>query len=186
MSEQWEKDLSESTEIFKETVYPKIKTSLGSGELVPVESVTDSNMAETLDTLGGVDFWYVDSDKGMYGLASRVQPNGTDWSTFTVRRNRYSGTKTEFEKRKEQINEGYLYPQYTCQSYTDGTDFINAAYIKTKDLIEFIENGQRGDEDTINNTHNADFFVVDWDRVARECNIDIQNTKNQSLTEWSE
>lgn len=173
MTKEWEKDLDRSTKIFKDSVYPKINELLGGGELIPVEAVTDSDMADQLDQLAGVDFWYVDTEVGMYGLASRVQDGGTDWSTFTVRRKRFNGATTEFEKRKNQIEQGYLYPKYTCQAYTDGYEFLNVAVVDTKSLINYIDGGVEGDDYIIRATHNADFFVVDWSDLGSQCNVHV-------------
>lgn len=176
MSKAWEEDLSRSTEIFQNAVYPEINSLLAEGgELVPVEAVTDSDMADKLDQLAGVDFWCVESGRGMYGLASRVQDNGKDWGTFTVRRRRFSGATTEFEKRKKQIEENYLYPRYTVQAYTDGFDFLNAGIVKTKQLINFIDTGVKGKDYMIRDTHNADFYVVDWLDIDAKHSVKIHN-----------
>lgn len=160
--------MTKSSEIFKDSVYPRISSLIGGGDLIPVEAVTESEMAETLDRLSGIDFWYVDHDEGMFGIASRVQPGGTNWETFTVRRRRFSGAETEFEKRKRQIDNGFLYPKWTCQAYTDSFTFIDAAVVRTEDLIQFIDEGARGRDYIINSTHNADFFVVDWSDIEEQ------------------
>lgn len=175
MSEKWEDDLETSTQIFQESVYPEIQHFFGDGELIPVEAVTDNEMADTLDKHAGIDFWFVEAGKGMFGIASRVQDGGTDWGTFTVRRRRFSGADTEFEKRQRQLDNDYLTPRFTCQAYTDGYDFINAAVVRTRDLIDFIAGGARGNEYIVRETHNADFFVVDWADLNRQYDVQIHN-----------
>lgn len=171
MSKTWEDDLERSTKVFKQSVYPEIRHLLGEGRIIPVEAVTDNEMADKLDKHAGIDFWFIQTDTGMFGIASRVQDGGTDWSTFTVRRRRFSGADTEFKKRKRQLKNDYLTPRYTCQAYTDGHDFINAGLVKTRDLIRYIDEGSRGDEYIVRKTSNADFFVVEWSDIGREHDV---------------
>ena len=51
--------------------------------------------------------------------------------------------KTEYEKRKEQIKNGYIYPYYTLQAYFDNRidlNLLSICIIKTTDLYDEIEN----------------------------------------------
>lgn len=132
--------MSESANAFNEIVWPVIHSAVGGGELVPVESVTSSGFASTLDQVAGVDAWIVQQDRHVFGLASRVQWD-QPYKTFTVRTRRPNGVATEFEKRYAQIaTPGSLYPRWTCQAYVDKTKrvLLCAAIVLTEDLINAV------------------------------------------------
>ena len=109
MSEPWAIDLKESSKDFLEIVYPQIKDWFGDGELIPVESVTKSDMAKKLDMYSGIDNWHIVTNEGIRGLSSRVQYY-KDWSTFTVRLGRITGARTQYAKKLHAIEKDYLYP----------------------------------------------------------------------------
>ena len=133
------------------------------GYLITVEGDTLDETAKLLDTLSGIDLWMVDESRGMRGIASRIQYD-KNWRTFTVRAERDSGAKTEYEKRKYAIDNDYLYPIVTYQAYIDGgLASVGVAY--TKDIIDYIDKGlahvkhTRGDQ-----RGQASFYVIQWDR----------------------
>lgn len=184
MVEDWEADLDDSREAFIDLVAPKVEEWIG-GEVINIESVTESSVADKLDTLAGVDVWDIQEGDGVRGLASRVQ-FGTAWDSFTIRKARSSqiGTdyETEFEKRRRQINNDYVYPHHTVQAYVDKSNWRlkSAAKVNTKALIKFVENGEEGEKETwygkgygegdywTNRVNNPDgsweeFYCVDWD-----------------------
>ena len=74
-----------------------------------------------------------------------MQVGCTDWRTFTVRKSRSSGTKTEFAKRLEAIRkqrEGSLYPALTihaCVSDYKNGPLLSVAMVYTADLYECLE-----------------------------------------------
>ena len=115
----FENDLTDSSKAFLQLVWPVMKSRLGGGDVIPVESVTDRSMAQMLDQYSGIDAWHVTGNKQMRGISSRVQFGPKNWDSFTVRYARDSGAATEYEKRKRDIESagGYLYPQITVQAY---------------------------------------------------------------------
>ncbi len=161
----WSEDLERSTEQFQTTVWPTISESFDGGELVPVEAVTVSEMHETLDQLAGIDFWIV-GDDGMRGLASRVQDQGVAWDTFTIRKERKSGTETEYDKRKRAMDEDYLTPHWTVQAYlSDDGELLSAAVCETDSLIKWIQMGVEGEHYEIRRTYEdgvAWFYTIEW------------------------
>ena len=100
--------LSKSMQQFECVLRDELSKTL-KGELKVVEGITIPEMAKLLDTLAGIDVWYINRLNGMRGIASRIQ-TGVNYKTFTVRNKRKSGAKTEYEKRKIAIEKGYLYP----------------------------------------------------------------------------
>lgn len=173
MSKDWEDDLKDSVNDFRNQVAPIIE-AWTEGRNVSVEAVTDDEMAEELDQTAGVDSWSVKHDDIVRGVASRVQylnnlPFDTPPDTFTVRKERQSGAKTEFEKRLYAIRKGGLYPHWTTQAYLDeaGGDLLSIGRVRTKDLIEHIEDGSVADNDywVVEPEYEASFYAVSWWRL---------------------
>lgn len=127
--------IARSAVAFRDVVWPEISDMMGGGDLVPVEAVTDSNMADCLDWYAGIDAWLV-RQPVMFGIASRVQFGGRAWDTFTVRASRPDGGPQELQKRSKAIEIGALYPRYTVQAYLDGERVLSAAVVETTHLIE--------------------------------------------------
>lgn len=151
MYNNWNVDLSDSVKALdkiKNTVLPK----LISGKIHSIEksekdilikfntSIDIQNpILKLFDTKSGIDYIRENSD-GLQGIASRVQW-GKAWNSFTIRYARHTGTETEFEKRKRQITNGYLYPAFTLQAYfdnRDNNDLLSIGIIKTIDLYKFV------------------------------------------------
>lgn len=153
--------LNQSSADFQRAVWPHFADALGGGELVPVETVTDSAFATLLDTLGMTDVWQIIKPHGMRSLATRVQWGQTNWATWTVRCRLRSGRPTEFQKLT-QYGEWQL-PQYVIQAYIDrpGGALISAAAIKTRDLQQILINGWH-DPERINPKDGNGFYPVSW------------------------
>lgn len=154
----WRKDLSKSNQsIIANKEYLE---SLFKGSLLTIEEKNDE-LYTLFDRVAGFD-WLLTKEEGIYGVATRVQW-GQNWGTFTVRFKRDSGTKTEYQKRIEQIENGALFPAYTMQMYCDDKDgfpMLSIGVCKTKDLFEYIgKNPIRR-----RRTGNAEFMYVNWQR----------------------
>lgn len=139
MYNNWKIDLNDSVkamEKIKLTVLPQ----LISGEIISIEESNNSVLL-LFDQYSGIDYLRK-NDVGLQGIASRIQ-FGKNWDTFTIRTKRLTGVKTEYEKRKEQIKNGYIYPYYTLQAYFDNRidlNLLSICIIKTTDLYDEIEN----------------------------------------------
>ena len=121
-------------------------------------------LLESLDIYGGFD-WWVKFDKGIRGLASRIQWVEKSWDTWTIRKSKLSGNKTEYQKRTDAIAFEYLYPYYTLQAYIteDGGKLLSYAIAKTKDVISHIKEDQvRGQSD------GTKFYYVKWEDVKND------------------
>jgi hypothetical protein len=178
-SNYFKRDLSDSANAFINTVWPTIKKWFDRCEIRHVETVNSIKFVNELDQLAGIDAWVLKAKTGMRGLASRVQWE-TSWNTFTIRRQREFGTKTEFEKRKEAIEKEWLYPYYTVQAYISRRgptgEILSVACCKTKDLIEYISDGIPKQDYKIREVKkngSANFYVVKWDDFQELYPIDL-------------
>ena len=183
MYNNWNVDLSDSVkalEKIKLTVLPK----LISGTIHSIEKSQkdilikfgkeidiQNPILKLFDTKSGIDY-IRENKQGLQGIASRVQW-GNAWNSFTIRYKRHSGTETEFEKRKQQISNGYFYPAFTMQAYFDNradNNLLSIAVVKTIDLYKFVE--EHSELVKFRNSDN-EFAVVFWNDF-KKCNYDIK------------
>jgi hypothetical protein len=200
----FEDDLANSTADFERVVAPKLR-EWSDSETFSVEKVTDNEMANKLDEVAGIDTWQVNNKNNIVrGVASRVQylsnlPMDKPPDTFTVRKRRFNGAETEFQKRLKAIRKGGEYPHWTTQAYLDkpGGKLLSLGRVRTEQLIRHIEEGEDGEGYRVQKTNNASFFVVNWWRLddigigVRETRPYKQdsttNTENQSTLEgWKD
>ena len=153
----WSHDLKDSV-IALESIKNIISTVI-SGRIHTIESVNNEVLI-LLDQKSGIDYIREDAI-GLQGIAARAQW-GKAWNTFTIRSERHTGSKTELEKRTEQIENGYFYPQFTLQAYfknKETNQLSTLGIIKTKELYEFIEkNPDKVEENKSDNK----FIFVQW------------------------
>lgn len=170
-------DLSDSSFDFQRVVSPIIKPWVGGGELVLIEGSRDETL-KTLDTNSGIDVLHICNGQ-VRGIANRIQWVDVSYRTFTVRYDRDSGTKTEYEKRREAIDseKGYIYPSLTVQSYIAHPkrqgNLINLAMCRTIDLINICTRFEQGGIQNKKHvregrTTNAGFIIIDWDFIKAE------------------
>jgi len=144
--------------------------------------IPDNEINKFLDRDSGFDY-FRENEHGLQGIASRVQFDDC-FNSFTIRLERDSGNKTEFEKRNYSIEHGYMYPEFTMQSYFDNrTDFnlISIAIIKTIDLFNHYKLFK---EDFITKaSKNATFLSVHWNYLK---NLRIKVYKEAEKENYSE
>jgi len=163
-------DLRKSAKDFKTVVWPKVKHWFGDGDFEPVEAVTESNMAKKLDMYSGIDAWYIEQQTGIRGIGSRVQQGPKKWNSFTIRKTRNTGTRTEFAKLLNAINNEWLYPYWFIQAYVNKGTLLTAALAKTEDIISYITNHPKCPERSV---YNATFFYIDWNDFENQYPIKI-------------
>jgi hypothetical protein len=157
---------------FLETVWPRIASWCGGGELKVVEDVTAAEMARMLDVQAGIDAWQVSDGAGVRGIASRVQ-YGTAYDSFTIRLSRPSGAETEWHKRiraLEHRDEGWICPFFTCQAYLDapGGDLLSVGLVRTEDLFAqaWID---RHDTSRVKTSPTSErFLYLDWSYLQKQ------------------
>lgn len=151
--------MDRSKTAFENIVWPACRDHLNGGTLMQMEGRPDQELAMQLDMKAGIDGWQLHED-GMRGIASRVQV-GRAWDTFTIRKARDSGAKTEFEKRASAVTTGdWLYPTITIQAYLEtwSGPALSIGISRTEEIIAFIHAGQA----KTRRTSNAEFYVVPW------------------------
>ena len=150
---------------YVEQAAPIIGLLMSGWELIPVEGQANE-VCRVLDMQCGIDYLLYSKYSGqVYGLASRVQ-YGRNYRTFTVRKERESGAKTEYKKRIDASTYGGLSPQYTMQAYVKDGEINGLAVVKTEDLLNFIEKGLADEGRTgANKDGQATFYICGWDKL---------------------
>lgn len=137
----------------------------------PVET---TDLADDLDVLAGIDAWQMVDEKGvMRGIASRIQWGDKSWRTFTLRKDRPSGARTELQKRMTafiEADSGWLMPTITVQAYASKPRregrLIEAGVCYTRDLLEFaLKNPCR--EPRPNPQDGVIFDWYEWDAMKK-------------------
>lgn len=139
------RDLDDSAYDFLRVVWPAISHRVQDGRIEPVETTAIKNLQRDLDVLAGIDAWQmVDRQGVMRGIASRIQWGDKSWDTFTLRKDRPNGSRTEVEKRMAAYtkpDEGWLMPTLTVHAYITkprrSGRLIKAGVCYTRDLLEF-------------------------------------------------
>lgn len=169
----FKRDLDKSAASFKDVVWPAVQARF-KGDLVPVESMTDSAMAKMIDLRSGIDALHLSADQRIRGIACRVQAikeGEKVWRSFTIRYQRDSGAMTEYEKRKRDMESkgGWLYPYLTIQAYTahGGTQQLLCAAVTTTEALiqvcdDILENKLHKKDGGRRRTGNAEFFYINW------------------------
>lgn len=168
-----EQAITRSQAAFASIVWPRLAELLGDGQLIPVETVTDSTMTRVLDMLAGVDTWLVRAGD-VYPVASRVQYGPTAWRTHTVRRRLVSGAATEYDKRLRAIRKGALYPSLTIQAYIDGDRLLAAAAVDTRHLMDKCQELEH--QIRRNPADGSEFIFVGWDQCSPDLIHIVDNT----------
>lgn len=160
---------------FVKLAQPIMKRILKGGEIMAVEG-QDNEICEMLDRTCGTDYFHVYENSGLvWGVASRIQEydpekNKRPFNSFTVRKARDSGTKTEYEKRKTAIEHGGVYPFLTMQAYINvkTNEIETLAIVKTTDLMDFVDKGLAYERHTGAEQYGqAAFFVAYWDSMKK-------------------
>ena len=175
-----DKDLRKSAKDFKLVVWPKVKHWFGEGDLTPVEAVTESGMAQMLDMYSGIDAWYIEKETGIRGIGSRVQWGKKRWNTFTIRKKRDSGTRTEYAKLINAIENDWLYPYWFIQAYINNGELLTAGLAKTSDIINYIKTNPSCPTRL---APNAVFYYVDWIKFEENYFINTYPEKEKQIIE---
>lgn len=161
------RDMRRSNVAFQALVWPVVRELIGGGELLSMEDNQDNRLRTLFDTTSGIDAWQYRNGIGMYGIASRVQPSGRDWSTFTLRVARDNCTRTEAQKLWQAVNEsdGRVYPKWFVQAYTTpkSDSLLSVGVCDTRAVLECWRSGIG----TTRRAPNAEFFAIRWDEMSR-------------------
>lgn len=176
----WVKDMYKTSESFEPGLKILQQMLRKLFLLVPLERKGTTECA-TLDRVYGFDYWGYMTDGTQFGFSWRDQPvvKGSNtqkrWDTFTVRKTRETGAKTEFEKRKWAIENEEPYPHYWVHSYhdKDTNEILSLALSTTEDVIDYVDvynpptKWTHDDKDGL-----AEFYIVPWkEMIAKGKNI---------------
>lgn len=131
------------------------------GTILEVEGNKSNPVCYWLDLLSGIDL-ISKSESHCIGIAARTQVIDWDkrpYNSFTIRYERPSGIKTEYEKRIESMAYGYIYPALTMQAYYSDGEFRSIGVCRTADLYRFIAENPDLVEDNISENK---FKIVYW------------------------
>lgn len=135
-------------------------------------TIKDDSLFNVLDLQADIDAVWSQREYGVKGMACRVQ-YGRNFKTFTIRKSRPSGAKTEAEKLRTAIDNrafNSFFPQKILQAYVDDTDGILFGYAiaNTEDVIKMIDLG-RCNVKKVNNDGAAEFYIVKWSDMKKYC-----------------
>lgn len=146
--EEWVQDMKKSSNVFNEhidEIKQLLETGIGPVQIMSVEA-EDNEICKMLDTKAGIDYFvYRKKQDNSYSLASRIL-NTTKTSppnVFTMRFERESGAKTEYQKIKNAIEHDLNYPQFTLTIYykKDTDKILSMGLARTTDIIKCIDAG---------------------------------------------
>jgi hypothetical protein len=148
---------------------------LGINHAVQKVEGTINKALQWFDCYSGIDWLAKDEDDHIYGIASRIRHITTRckeaYPEFTIRYKTPSGNRTEYAKRLEAIDRGYICPAITTQTWYSGSTFICGATIPTKELYNFVEmNEYRLQVQTA--PDGKQFLCVPWDAL-RKANLNV-------------
>lgn len=163
VSINWKENQDKSVGAFLKYIKPVLVEKLMADKIEIVEGDI-KELTNDWDVIAGIDYWFINNKKGIRGIASRIQFNcSKSWNTFTIRKSKLSGAKTEYQKRKEAIENDWLYPYWVIQGYLDKNgSLLSFALARTKDVIKMIDNGFC---ETNVNPDGTVFYVVYWENM---------------------
>lgn len=167
MGDTFKQSMTKTMSDFNEKVLPILNRDYPNMKFVEVEGNVNNEIADDFDRYAGIDIYRVRPEVGeMIGIASRIQ-RGRVWRSFTVRKERKSGSLTEYEKRKQAIKKKSLYPLLTMQAYIEErTNNVVIGLVRTEDLIDFIEKYNPKTKKTgADKIGQASFYTCYWDAL---------------------
>lgn len=166
----YKNDSKKSAYLFHNLVKPKLGELLKS-EINIIEEYEEDNssmfrVSKELDMYSGVDGWRFDkvNQRHQY-IASRIQntKNGfRPYDTFSIRASRQN-SKTEYEKRIYAIENDWLYPQLTIQTYLNEneSEILSLGIVYTRELFLYAkDNFELLMSKAIKNKDNSSSFIT--------------------------
>lgn len=158
----FENDAARSLRLFQKfSVHAMTKCFVGS-QVVPIEGRED-DATKLLDRLAGLDGLIVNGNGTIDFYSSRVQV-GKNYETFSLRRSRANGMKTEFAKLQQARRTGGAMPQFMIQAFVDSDE--KSATVAIAPMIDVLDFAEHNPEIRATPTGET-FFVVPWFALAR-------------------
>ena len=151
----YKQDADKSIRGFEKFVKPVLQARFGAKKILPTER-HENELETEIDRNAGIDGVIVDSDGWTFGYSSRVQ-FGTNYVSFSIRRSRPSGAKTEFDKLN---NPQQIKPSYHVQTFVkDDEKSAAVAIVETTDLLRYI---YKHPDQWRPNKDGETFFYIPW------------------------
>ena len=163
------REIEDSARDFKNIVFPEIKHMLVNEEYgcewASTEACFGNRMATLLDIKAGVDSLIYGGGTGFQGIrfiATRVQW-GITYRTFTIRKERFDGRRTEYEKYCSGIEHSFVYPYWFIQAYLTEKEgrLLEVGIAKVEDIVECIQ--REPEWLSVKKGPDAYFYVIPWD-----------------------
>jgi hypothetical protein len=169
----------ESANDFRRAVVPHLERWLPPGGFISIEDAPDHPAIAVVDTVAGVDAWFVSGDgTRLHGIAQRVQYGTEPYASFTIRARLPSGGLTELTKRREALRDrdGHpVVPHFTVQAWVERRRTGRALFVhmvRTADLFAFIEQHPDKVERRPNHEDGTEFVVV-WAQDLRGAGYEV-------------
>ena len=131
-----QQDAAKSLRGFEKFTAPALKAAFDAKKIYSTEQ-HDNALETVLDTMSAVDGLFIGGDGWTYAFASRLQ-FAVNYKTFTIRRTRPSGMKTEFEKLSASPPLA-MKPAFHVQAYiTEDETRAVVAIVETWRLIKYV------------------------------------------------
>lgn len=146
---------------FELMIEPLLKNYFGAESESRLVNMKESKTDFDLDSKNSIDGFLKIGEKE-YAFGLRIQP-GENYKSFTIRKSRESGKKTEYEKICNNIKNEKLYPYFFIQAYVYRRTVSSCAFCRTIDLIDYIKAGKAEVKITgKDQIGQAKFFVIYW------------------------
>lgn len=159
----FKKDANASLRLFQKFSVHAMKKCFVGATIVPIEGREDE-LSLLLDRLAGIDGLIVKDDGEMDFYGSRVQV-GKNYESFTLRRSRLSGVKTEFAKLQRASRTCGAMPQYMIQAFVDSDE--KAATVAVAPMIDLVQYVEQNNPEIRKTATGESFFVIPWRELKR-------------------
>jgi len=151
----------QSARAFRELAWPVLRPRFG-GDMVSCEAAQDPGLARIMDQWTATDYWWIRGQQ-MMPVASRMLRAGR-YSTFTVRVRRQGGGPCEYDRIRQAIAGGWLYPQLWVQGYYSPElwQLSLVLWARTADVLAAVAVGGRS---RINPQDGTEFWSVPYTEV---------------------
>lgn len=169
--EKWTQDMKQSVRVFNahiEEIKQILESEDGPIQILHVEG-ENNEICRMLDTKAGIDYLiYRKKQDNSYSLASRITKRGPI-NDFTIRKERQSGAKTEYQKLKNAIKNGLNYPQFILHiHYKEETNkIVSIGIAKTTDIINCIDAGIGELKTNYDKDKWAKYVSLRWDDMIK-------------------
>lgn len=158
----FENDAAKSLRLFEKfSVHAMKKFFGGVAQIVPIEGREDA-ATKLLDRFAGIDGLVVNGDGTIDFYSSRVQV-GKNYESFSLRRSRANGMKTEFAKLQQARRTGGAMPQFMIQAFVDSDE--QSATVAIAPMVDVIDYAEHNPEIRATPTGET-FYVIPWFALA--------------------